>query len=356
MRSKLLTLAIALETGSWYVALKHTNSTGVLISYFALHTLGSGLLAISIRLFIPLAYRNPRNWLLLFLFSFNFFMPIIGLLGTLLGFTLGVWLPRHYRLPLFVSKHIPRYTTHRNREGTGFRSGRVRSQLNNAETPLDHRLNALMAVEETPARVTGDMLRKLLSDSSDDIRLLAYGILDGKEKQITQRIQESVNNLAELTDADHQYKAHKRIAELYFELIYQNLVQGDMRLFSASQVREHIQSAQQYRNGHDAGLWFMLARLELSQGNASATETALQQAEIEHFTYERLLPYLAELRFLQHRYADVRALFADARNTSYLPALMPLRDYWMNHETTASNPEDIISPEELPPAREHPAG
>ncbi|MFY9261304.1 MAG: hypothetical protein WAO71_12445 [Gallionella sp.] len=342
---KLLTLAIALESGSWFVLLQRSSSMEVMVTYFTLHTLGSIILAIAIRWLIPKTYRHPRGWLLLFLFSYNFFMPVVGLLGALLGFLLGVWLPRHYRLPLFVNKHIPRYTTHRNREGTGFRSGRVRSQLNNAETPLDHRLNALMAVEETPARVTGNMLRKLLSDSSDDIRLLAYGILDGKEKQIAQRIQASIHTLAELSDADQQYQAHKRIAELYFELIYQDLVQGDMRLFSATQVREHIQLAQQYRAEQDAGLWFMLARLELSQGNADAADHALQHANTEKFTYERLLPYLAELRFLQRRFADIRALFADARNAHYLPALMPLRDYWMNHETTPATPENTISPE-----------
>ncbi|MCG2932224.1 MlrC C-terminal domain-containing protein, partial [Escherichia coli] len=31
-------------------------------------------------------------------------------------------------------------------------------------------------------------LRELLADSTDDIRLLAYGMLDGAEKQLTQQI------------------------------------------------------------------------------------------------------------------------------------------------------------------------
>lgn len=339
---KLLAIAVALESGSWLVLIKRSNSMEVLATYFSLHTLASLLLAVVFRWLLPKTYRNPRAWVWLFLFSYNFFMPVVGLLGALLGFLLGVWLPRHYRLPLFITKQMPRYTTHRNREGTGFRSGRVRSQLNNAATPLDHRLNALMAVENTPARVTGNMLRKLLSDSSDDIRLLAYGILDGKEKLITQRIQESLNSLADQSDADLRYQAHKKISELYFELIYQDLVQGDMRLFSAAQVREHILLAQQYR--HDAGLWFMLARLELAQGNADAAQAALQQAENEQFTHERLLPYLAELRFLQRRFAEVRALFAEPRNTRYLPALLPLRDYWISHETTPLS--DLISSDE----------
>lgn len=321
----------------------------MLIAYFALHGIASVLLAVAIHFLIPESYRHPRRWLLVLLFSFNFFMPIAGLLGALMGFLVGVWLPRNYRISRFVSKLIPRYTTHRNHEGTGFRSGQVRSRLNNADTPLDHRLNALMAVQDTPARVTGTLLRKLLSDSADDMRLLAYGILDGKEKQITQKIQETTATLGSLQDAAQQYVAHKRIAELYFELIYQDLVQGDMRLFSASQVREHVQLAQQYQSEKDAGLWFMLARLELFQGNADAADHALQQADVAHFTRERLLPYLAELRFLQRRFADVRALFEDDRHATCLPALVPLRDYWIHHAPEETKLPSLVSSDEISP-------
>jgi hypothetical protein len=253
-------------------------------------------------------------------------MPIVGVMSVLMGFLIGTRFPITHYIPPYLSKSIPKYTTHRNREGSGFRSGRVRSQLSNQDSPLDHRLNALMALQDAPARITADLLRGLLSDSAEDLRLLAYGIMDGKEKEIAHRIQQTSSSLPTLTSDEQRYAAHKRISELYFELIYQNLVQGDMRLFCVEQVRKNIELAHQFQA--DAGLWFMLARLELTQGNTDAAEVALLKAGTENFTRQRLLPYLAELRFLQRRFADVRALFQESGKDACLPALKPFAHYW----------------------------
>jgi len=40
------------------------------------------------------------------------------------------------------------------------------------------------------------------------------------------------------------------------------------------------------------------------------------------------LPYIAELRFLQRRYGEVRQLFDELQATSTLPAVGAMRGYW----------------------------
>lgn len=325
---------LTLELGSLLLALTQGKSLALLAAYFAMHAVGSILFALAIALVVPGQYKQPRRWLLAYLFAFNFFIPVAGLLCALTGILIGVWFPRRAGDTSFETASSPQFTTYRNHEGTGFRGGQVRAQLSNINTPLDQRLKALVAVQDTPARATGNMLRDLLADSSDDIRLLAYGILDGKEKQISQRILENRQRLEEIGssgtthDRAEESRLHKAIAELYWELIYQDLVQGDMQTFSADQVRHHIDAALKVRSS-DAGLWFLLARLELQQRRVARAETALTNAQRTGFARERLLPYIAELRFLQGHYSEVRALFVELAGQSGIPALAPARRYWL---------------------------
>lgn len=351
----MLLLLLALEVGAFAMVLELVDSLAVFVGYLLLHAGASFFTALLLSELIPPEYRRPRRWVVGFFSAYSFFMPIVGILSVVLGLVVGTRFPVFFHINRYFIKKAPHYTTHRNREGSGFRSGRVRSQLSNPETPMDHRLNALMALQDAPARITADLLRRLLSDPMEDLRLLSYGILEGKEKQIAHRIQDARDSMAHLTTDEERYAAYKRIAELYFELIYQNLVQGDMRLFCVDQVRENVTKAHEFLP--DSGLWFMLARLELMQRNTEAAEQALLKAGAENFTRQRLLPYLAELRFLQRRFGEVRALFEESGRGVGLPALLPFSYYWTavsNSDTGKDKPQQMMVLEELPsPVQEH---
>lgn len=353
MPYKFIVYALSLEFGSAALLMARDNGIGLTVAYLVLHGAASGIGALALALIMPKRYRTPRRWLLAYLFAFLFFVPVAGAACAAGGMLVSALLPRARRSGLFDVTDVPRFTTHRNHEGTGFRGGQVRAQLGNRNTPIDQRLKALVAVQDTPARATGKLLRELLADRVDDIRLLAYGILDNKEKQIAQRIQENRQKLDALQRTgreDEGAKLHKSIAELYWELIYQNLVQGDMQTFAASQVRRHLDAAIAL-HAADAGLWFLLARLELHQQSVAAAEHALQQAQRAGFARERLLPYLAELRFLQRRFGEVRRLFTELEHHPGLPALAATRRYWQSPSGAAALPRPQAAKPDWPQER-----
>ena len=325
---KLIFYGISFEFGSIGLLLLNSHSVALLASYFVLHGAASAIIAMALMLVLPAHYRQPRRWTLLYIFSLSFFMPAVGIPCVTLALLLGFWLPRLITKNSFALTENPRFMTHRNHEGTGFRGGQVRAQLGNSNAPIDQRLKALVAVQDTPARATGSLLRTLLSDPSDDMRLLAYGILDGKEKSITTRILENRHLLEKTDDPNEQFTLNKLVAELYWELIYQDLVQGDMCSFSADQVRKYASKALQIRDD-DAGLWFLLMRLELFSHHVEAAEHALYEAQKGSFVRERLLPYFAELRFLQRRFNEVRELFGELADRPGVPALAQNRRYWL---------------------------
>ena len=327
MTKLLWTGAFSFEFGSVLLALSQSNSNTVLLEYFALHVAGSALLALALVPFVPARYARPRKWLLAFLFAFNFFAPGAGLLCIVGGVVLAVLMPRLVVADSFAKVSAPRFTTHRNAEGTGFRGGQVRAQLGNENAPVSSRLQALTAVQHTPARMTGALLRDLLADPVDDVRLLAYGMLDGKEKAISSKIMAARASLPTLATDEERRVANQQIAEFYWELIYQNLVQGDMLRFAASEALRHARAALD-GGAADGGLWFMLGRLALTIEDLPEAATALEQAGRHGFPRDRMLPYLAELLFRQGRYSDVRKLFGELRGKPGVPAMAPLRRYW----------------------------
>lgn len=327
MLYKLSIAGISFEVASIAVLLGGGAGLPLIGAYLALHLASSALLAFAIALVVPQRYRQPRGWLLAYLFAFNFFIPVAGLLCAVAALAIGVLWPKDEPEDRFTTTDSPEFVTARRREGSGFSGNRVRAQLGNVATPVDKRLNALVAIQSTPARSSGKSLRNLLADPADDVRLLAYGILDGKEKKITQRIVELRARLDSGPADDARAMMHRQVAELYQELIYQNLVQGDLLHYSCTQVREHAKAALAI-DDDQPGLWFMLARLELATGNVAGAAEALRSAHAHGFSRTRLLPYLAELSYLERDYEQVRKLFIEMAYNPTVSSNPQLHRFW----------------------------
>ena len=78
MLLKLSAAGLSFETASVALLLQGGNGLGVLSGYLLLHLASSALFALAIAQVAPPQYRRPRTALLLYLFFFNFFIPIGG--------------------------------------------------------------------------------------------------------------------------------------------------------------------------------------------------------------------------------------------------------------------------------------
>ena len=300
----LLLLGLVLQAGTLTILAGESAPATRFLAFVAAQSAVSAVIVPALLGLIPVNKISHRRGAFTYLFALNVTMPVIGIVCLLAGYHLAKRFPARQNHNPIAFMDEPVFNLHRDKEGSGFRGGEVRARLMDPDTPTNQKMGALVSIQATPGRVTNDILRALLADPSDDIRLLAYGILDNKEKEITCRI---LDLQMQIGDAENPQRRviHRQIAELYWELIYQNLVQGDMCNFSADQVRHHAALAQ--KNIDDGGLWFLLTRLELRMARTDAAEKAIAQARAKNFPNERLLPYLAELRFLQRRFKDVQA-------------------------------------------------
>jgi hypothetical protein len=183
-------------------------------------------------------------------------------------------------------------------------------QLKKNDSSTTDRMRALMSIQHVPLRASVTILRQLLADSADDVRLLAYGLLDRPEKEIMQRIEQLILRQRP-GSADHDpgakaATAHE-LAELHWELVYQGLVQGTVRQFCLDQIRQQATMALRY-NQDDAGLWLLLGRAKLLAGDLKGAAADFGSAAARGMPRVRVAPYLAELAFLHGDYAAARHL------------------------------------------------
>ncbi len=322
--------AMGLELGAWStLTLLEQHSDAALASYLLLHGTASALLALTLLPFMHPRLAQPRwaAWLLIWACSYA--VPIAGFLGVIAAF-LVLSLHRKARSKAdFSTLETPEYDLHQKRHNNLRHIG-LGSFLANPKAPLQARMRAMAALQYVDGRTASPLLRTAMGDASEDLRLLAYGMLDNLEKRINHTIDGQLQLLQTAQANRDQTQIHecaRQLADLYWELVYQNLVQGDLRQHACTQALHYCEQvlAQQPDNG---ALVLRKGRLLHTQGQFSAAQAAYAQARALGLPATRVLPYEAELSFAQRDYAQTQALMQQLGAWGALPRLRPVIEYW----------------------------
>jgi hypothetical protein len=324
-------VALGLEVaGLWMLLAYHSHSL-VLLGYFTAHLGASALAALVLTRVLPghigTNARTQPAWALGYLFVMCFFIPVIGVFGLLTAAQIGRFKRKPGHSEAFRTLEEPEFapvsTEVRQIKG----KAQARAQLSNPGASVETRLRSLLAMQDLPSRVANPIIRDMLADPSDDVRLVAYGILDSREKSINHRIHALRGRLVEGGGPDARLAAERQLAELYWELIYQGLVQGDLRRHAAEQAWVHLEVALGLAP-EDPVLWALRGRLEILAGRYLQARGAFARAAAFGLPEVRVLPYLAEIAFHVRDYARVRALLARIAEASQTQRMSQVIEYW----------------------------
>lgn len=324
---KLGIFALTLEAAAWSgIALGERSDTALLV-YLLSHAGASMILALCAIAFVPKRLRHPKLPILLLLFGTSFAIPILGIIGIVFGIMQLNTITSRKRNNTFEAVVMPEVDIHQ-RAGSGFRQAGMRAFISNARAPVATRMRALVALQNVSGRVASPLLRGVLSDPSEDIRLLAYGMLDSKEKILNDAIhQESQHFRAAAEGSDKQTESARKMADLYWELVYQELAQGDLRTHALQQSLHYI-SLSLARTPEDASLHLRVGRLLQSMGKPEEAGAAYDRALALGMPKTRIIPYLAEVAYELGRFEEVHALMRELGDWQSLPRLKPVIGYW----------------------------
>lgn len=320
-------LALALETGGVTGLLSPTAGNLELAAYLIAHAMACALLTLILLPLMPSRYRGQPITTGVFLFTLQFAIPFIGSVGLVLGMLLALYLPRSSRDIPWQEVDIPElpFQPIDMDLQVVYSQGGLRQVLREAIS-TDKRLKALMATRQMNDRDAIEILREALKDPSDDVRLLAYSMLEQKEKTLAQRagtLQQSLQYADDLTSVSLQ----RRLAQVWWEMAYLGLAQGGLRHYYLDSAGKLLRRLVARRSQHND--WRLLGRVELALGNIDNAEEAFRSALAGGSSPELIMPYLGEVAYLRRDFAQVRQHLSACPLERFHPANRPVIESWL---------------------------
>ena len=295
------------------------------LALLSLHSLICLACATLMRSMLPPDWREPRFAVIGLFFALAFFIPLAGGIALwLILISVQLW-PTLTTQENFRTLTPPEFTLQGDHLSVRFGAGGVRARLADRNASAESRLEALLAIKAMPQRLSSSILRSLLDDPEEDLRLLAYGMLDSEEKRINEQINLALNEYHSTQGI--RTEIARRLAFLYWELVYQNLVLGDVRLYA-------LQEAGRYANEtltampEDAGTWVLLGKVRGAYCEWDRAHDALQQGLRLGYPETRLQPYLAEHAFRQRDFAKVKKILQSMESLAVGDVMQPVIRFW----------------------------
>jgi polysaccharide biosynthesis protein PelE len=327
LSNKLALAGFSLESGALAVLAQDIPVPMQLLGFVTLHAAASAVIAQLVLLFLPKHYRRPKLAVLGLFFLLAFFVPLLTFV-TLVAIVLtarffskaSIYYP-------FVKVELPQFTLGSAGIRNSLGEGAIRTRLNTTSLPTEVRMKALLSAQAMSARYSVPMLKELLGDEADDLRLLAYGMLDNREKTLNSLIHDLQLKLESCHEAGLCQLYSKQLAELYWAFAYEHLAEGDMLDYMLTQAEQYARAA--LETGADGDLWVLLAQILIKQEKPKEAETAFDQAIALGMPVTRIQPYLAELAYQRHDYRSVRAHLKLIPFNNQIPQIANIQRFWL---------------------------
>ncbi|MBB1281669.1 MULTISPECIES: hypothetical protein [Pseudoalteromonas] len=303
-----------LETPDWFLAI-------------LLHAIASIFFAIVSYVFIPKKYKTTPYSSLLLMFLLLFTLPVLGIIGVVVALTFALCKPlkndeieiEEHKIPElpFEARAISANPT--------YSIGGLKAILKHANEP-NKRLSAVMAARHMSDSQAIPILKLALKDLEDDIRLLAYSTLDGKETKLNEKISLYQQEIAVTTKQPKLSHLQKQLAELYWELSYLGLAQGALRKYVlekaealALQSIEHVKTP---------ATFIFLGRISLALDKYEIAHEYLLKATEFGMARRHVLPYKAEVAFCMNKFDDCKRYLKELPEQPKGSELRHLQEYW----------------------------
>jgi predicted Zn-dependent protease len=149
------------------------------------------------------------------------------------------------------------------------------------------------------------LLKVALLDAADEVRLLAYSMLDSKRKKLDRLIHKG---LTKLKSSNLQPKSkkiiHQNLAEAFWELSYLGLVEGQSKQRALNSAKQQVLDALNIQK-EDPWMHLLHARIAIRLGLYEEASNALKQSEKYAMDTRKLAPLYAEIAFETRHFNEI---------------------------------------------------
>ena len=291
------------------------------------HVLAVVLLVAGLYLALPHTYRSPRGGALAFLATSALFVPLLGPLGLVLSMLPGLYFA--YREPTrqwdaLEIPDLPFQPVHVDPNDVFMRDGLSSVLLHFDDR--NRRQQAILACRHLPRREAVPILRSGLSDAADEVRLLAYAMINSIERDLEGQLNAVRDAMSAGVDSDGEL--HEERAQLFWEFSYLQLARGSVEDLMLEKALAAVETAIQRQPTTQR--WLLRARICLELNRYDETESALINAQALGLEDDDSAPRWAELAYRRGRFDEVApALERMSPRAGNNPVMRPILEYWL---------------------------
>lgn len=291
------------------------------------HLIASSLFALLLTVSFPKRFSSLRSGLLGLFFCFNFFVPALGALGTLLILLYFKLFLHSEERTEFSNVPLPPFLAESADLGAGMGEGGAWSRLRTVGLPREQRLKALLSVGAGSGHNSNRLLQHATGDSDDEIRLLAFNLHERQEQKIQQAISSALDELKTAETEAVKASVCRNLAFSYWEMVYSALAQDDLREFFVEQAAKYAEQALQL-DAQNPALLVLVTRIYLQKRDYLLASEAIQKALSAGADPLKLVPYQAELAFYERDFKAVRRLLQQDATVRFRPGIGPVAQFW----------------------------
>ncbi|GJL63728.1 MAG: hypothetical protein NPIRA04_23820 [Nitrospirales bacterium] len=322
-----LCLAALLEGGALPYLLFTNRYQNDSLSLLILHVMVSIAVGLLGKDSLPHKYRQSPRTVVMFLTALTLFIPMLGAFGVMALVVMTNYFMIGKKNNEIQEIHDSKFTEAGLVEMLQFGGGDLQSRFQASALRTETRLDALGKLQSFESHHIHTTVREALQDQADDIRLVAFGILDKKEKSINKKINQELEWYQQTDETFDKLTHARQLAYAYWELVYKDVVEGDILTYALAQAA-HYNDLVLATFPDDAGMWALKGQLALRSQEHDLAQQAFTNA-LEHGIPEaRVIPYLAELAFFKKDFSALSHLFTHSQTLSHISILNPILKYW----------------------------
>lgn len=269
-----------------------------------LHTTANLVMAGALCSILPQKYQTNFFGALACFFLLGLFVPILGSVGLLLVYCFGIRCEKQTDAkekfwqvipPAGLPDRVPDVAAE-----SRFGSNGMQSRLRKTER-LGAQLGIVLATRFMRDENAVPLLSTALANPADDVRLLAFSLLEKKIAEISARIEQLQLRLER---EDHTDKIHLVIAQNYLRLVTLELIQDEMKLQALTKARRHLRKAMA-QTSSDGACHFLLGQVLLEQGKVDQAEAAFLRALECGFAAGDVYPFLSKAAYLRRQFQKI---------------------------------------------------
>jgi len=296
--------------------------------YLYIHIALSAIIAIISSLILKDRFKYNFILLLISIFIINFCLPIVGYIATLLLSPIITYTYKkkylhqikHFNKDEFLSNPYPKVKR-------VFGEGAVVSLVTDPNNHSPNKMKSLVFMSQHPNIQTHKLIRELLSDKDNEIRLYSFSILNSKEQQLNDQINNLLKQIKLSKNKEEKSNLKEEVAQNYWEFINQGLTEPKNIPIIVERIKHFAQKALK-NSKNKAPILLILAKSYFAIKDYSKALDFFNEALKAGIPKIKVLPYLAEIAYEKRDFIEVKRLMQELKIKETHSSIIPIKNIW----------------------------